>query len=149
MAAEIGFNRVAPMALGLFENAFARSGNRIAFANRFRFEVRPINRGAVTGAWGRARKQIGLGDVHIHDLRRTTGSQLGGDGLGFSDFEIGLVLNHARPSVTAKSYNKGDYAKKKLHMLSAWEARLLAIIEGREPASNVIPLPLAWMTLVP
>ena len=136
------FLPLAPMAFALFEGAFKRSGCSYAFSSRFRLEVRPMDRNTVWGAWAKVRKGIGLSDVHVHDLRRTVGSQLGGDGLGFSDFEIALVLNQARQIVTS-IYNRGDYAKEKLHMLSVWEARLLAILEGRESASNVIQMPVA------
>jgi integrase len=127
---------LAPLACAMFEAAFQRSECRYAFASRA-LEIRPIKRSAATAAWGLARKALGLGDVHIHDLRRSTATQLGE--MNFSDFDIGLVLNHTRAGVT-QVYNRGEYNEKKLHMLGSWEGRLSAILEGREPASNAVPL---------
>ena len=128
---------LAPMAGAMFEAAFARSGCCFAFASPAnRFEARAITRAGVTNAWGLARGRLGLDDVHIHDLRRTMATQLGE--LGFSDFEIGLLLNHSRAGVTGKTYNKSEYTPQKLHMLTSWEARLTAILEGREPELNVV-----------
>jgi integrase len=129
---------LAPLTLELFQNAFGRSGCKYAFAGRrSRLAIRPVNRRTVSEAWGLARGELGLDDCHIHDLRRSMASQLGE--MGFSDFDIGLVLNHARAGVT-QIYNKSEYTPQKLAMLTAWERRLGEILEGREPASNVVPM---------
>jgi len=49
-------------------------------------------------AWQRVRKQAGVEDVHIHDLRRTVGSWLAQS--GNSLHLIGRVLNHSNTSTT-------------------------------------------------
>jgi integrase len=54
------------------------------------------------GAWQRIRARAGLGDVHIHDLRRTCSSLLGHRGASFP--LIGAVLNHADPQTTKDAY---------------------------------------------
>ena len=51
------------------------------------------------GAWSRIKKQAGVKDVRIHDLRRTGASMLAGSGYSLS--MIGAVLNHLDPKTTA------------------------------------------------
>lgn len=48
--------------------------------------------------WREMRKDAGLDDVHLHDLRRTLGSWLAESGASLP--LIGKVLNHSSPSVT-------------------------------------------------
>jgi integrase len=50
-------------------------------------------------AWQRIREAAGVPDVRIHDLRRTLGSWLAGQ--GYSLPLIGRALNHTNPSTTA------------------------------------------------
>jgi len=50
-------------------------------------------------AWQRARKQAGLGDLHVHDLRHTVGMRL--REAGVREETIADVLWHNRPSMTA------------------------------------------------
>jgi len=49
--------------------------------------------------WRRIRKEAGLEDVRLHDLRRTVGSWLATSGASLP--LIGKVLNHADASTTA------------------------------------------------
>jgi integrase len=49
--------------------------------------------------WDRIRTKAGIQDVRFHDLRRTVGSWLAGDGESLS--LIGKVLNHRDVSTTA------------------------------------------------
>jgi integrase len=134
---------LAPMACAMFEAAFARNGTCYAFASPARrFEVRPITRGAVTAAWGLARKKLNLDGVHVHDLRRSFATGLGDPPIEADDFDIGLCLNHqgARSKITGGHYNKAKYEQKKRRLFEAWEAQLSAILEGRELETNVIVL---------
>jgi integrase len=50
-------------------------------------------------AWQRARKEAGLGDLHVHDLRHTVGARLREVGVGESTQDI--VLWHKNHSMTA------------------------------------------------
>ena len=50
-------------------------------------------------AWDRIRTKAGIQDVRFHDLRRTVGSWLAGNGESLS--LIGKVLNHRDVSTTA------------------------------------------------
>ena len=53
----------------------------------------------ISRGWGRIRKEAGLSDVRIHDLRRTLGSWIAGTGVSLQI--IGKILNHSQPSTTA------------------------------------------------
>jgi len=54
---------------------------------------------SIRGPWDRVRMAAGVGDVRLHDLRRTVGSWLAQS--GNSLHLIGRVLNHANQSTTA------------------------------------------------
>jgi integrase len=60
----------------------------------------------VDDSWQRARKEAGVQDVRLHDLRRTVGSwlALAGNSLPL----IGRVLNHTDPKTTAVYARLGD-----------------------------------------
>jgi integrase len=65
---------------------------------------------AATRAWGRTRKQIGLGDARVHDLRRTMASNMAK--LGVDRIVIGKCLNHIsvdRATITGAVYDRYDY----------------------------------------
>jgi integrase len=49
-------------------------------------------------AWQRARKEAGLGDLHVHDLRHTTGMRL--REAGVLEPTIADILWHTSPSMT-------------------------------------------------
>ena len=50
-------------------------------------------------AWQRARRQAGLGDLHVHDLRHTVGMRL--RDAGVKEETISDILWHNRRSMTA------------------------------------------------
>jgi hypothetical protein len=77
--------------------------------------------------------------VH-HDLRRTCGTNLGE--LGIPPHVVSAILNHVsdfRGGVHG-IYDRSTLEPQKSHALTAWNERLLAIVEGREPATTVVPL---------
>jgi integrase len=76
--------------------------------------------------------------VGTHDLRRTLATGLGN--LGIPDEIIERVLNHAPRTIAGKHYNHGKHFEPMRRALEAWGERIEVIIEGREPASNVVPL---------
>lgn len=63
----------------------------------------------------------GVGAWTFHDLRRSCATWL--EGKGYSEKEIGLLLNHQRSSVTS-IYARHDLTEKKRAMLSAWADHL-------------------------
>jgi len=64
-----------------------------------------------------------------HDLRRTVATHLGG--MGYSNEQIGKLLNHVDGSVTAV-YNRHLYDELVKEMLGAWETKLLEIVNTKE-----------------
>lgn len=79
----------------------------------------------VSKPWRRIRKEAGLDDVRIHDLRRTLGSWLVAAGASLP--LIGKALGHSQPSTTA------IYARLQLDpvrlALEANAERMLMVIE--------------------
>ncbi|MDR4485289.1 MAG: site-specific integrase [Nitrospirales bacterium] len=53
----------------------------------------------ISKAWRGIRKEAGIPDVRIHDLRRTLGSWIAGTGVSLHI--VGKILNHRQPSTTA------------------------------------------------
>jgi integrase len=77
----------------------------------------------VDDSWQRARKEAGVEDVRLHDLRRTVGSwlALAGNSLPL----IGRVLNHSDPKTTAVYARLGDDPAR--HALADHAERITAI----------------------
>jgi integrase len=98
----------------------------------------PIRPSSASRAVIRLRGRIGLVDVGTHDLRRTLATGLGN--LGVPDEVIERVLNHAPRTVTGKHYNHARHFEAKRRALETWAEHVRAIVEGRERASNMLPL---------
>jgi integrase len=77
----------------------------------------------------RVRRDAGLINVRVHDLRRTIRTGLAELGISF---EIGeRVLNHAMPGLQAV-YNRHNYLAEKRRALQLWAEHVRAIAEERE-----------------
>jgi integrase len=77
--------------------------------------------------------------VH-HDLRRTCATHLGE--LGIPPHIVSAILNHVsdfRGGVHGV-YDHSNLEQQKRHALTAWNERLLAIVEGRPAPDKVVPL---------
>jgi integrase len=76
----------------------------------------------------------------LHDLRRTVATGLQRLGMRLEVTEA--VLNHISGSRggIAGVYQRHDWANEKRAALDAWAAHLLAIVEQRTPAHNVVKL---------
>ena len=77
----------------------------------------------------RLRRDAGLLDVRLHDLRRTLRTGLAELGVRFEVAE--RVLNHAMPGLEAV-YNRHSYAAEKRAALTLWAEHVLALTEERE-----------------
>lgn len=104
----------------------------------------PINPKAVTRAFARMRVALNLSDVIPHDLRRTGATNLTSERLGFPRFIVSRVLNQMGDTGGAAAvtgvYDRNEYLSEKRRALDAWSIRLLEIVEGKEAASNVVPI---------
>jgi integrase len=65
-----------------------------------------------------------------HDLRRTASSLMARAGV--TEFDIGCVLNHAKPGMASKHYIKHDYQNEKARALRRLDGAVKAIVEGRD-----------------
>jgi integrase len=83
----------------------------------------------------RQRGEPTLRDWHLHDLRRTCATELGG--LGVGRFIIERILNHADGGVTA-IYDLHTYDTEKREALEKWATRLRSLVEP--PPDNLIEL---------
>ena len=77
----------------------------------------------------RVRRDAGLTNARLHDLRRTLRTGLAELGIPFQIAE--RVLNHAMPSLQSV-YDKHSYAVEKRRALQLWAEHVLAIAEERE-----------------
>jgi integrase len=77
----------------------------------------------------RVRRDAGLIDVRLHDLRRTLRTGLAQLGVSFEVAE--RVLNHAVPGLQGV-YNRHSYAAEKRAALALWAEHVLALAEKRE-----------------
>lgn len=55
---------------------------------------------SVFHAWDKARKQAGLGDVRMHDLRHSAASNMANSGQSL--YTVGKVLGHSQPRTTQR-----------------------------------------------
>jgi integrase len=101
-----------------------------------------IDTHAPTRAWDRVRSSLRLGDIRIHDLRRTCASGLAE--LGFGPDIIGKVLNHtstAKSGVTSAVYIRHGFTAEKRRALEAWAAHVDRIAAGDTgETTNVVTL---------
>jgi integrase len=70
----------------------------------------------------------------LHDLRRSVATHMGH--MGIQPHVIEEVLNHFR----ANTYNKSKLEEPKRQAFEAWGEYLMAHIEGRAPADNIVPI---------
>jgi integrase len=77
----------------------------------------------------RVRRNAGLSNVRLHDLRRTLRTGLAELGISFEVAE--RVLNHAMPGLQAV-YNRHSYAAEKRTALVLWAEHVLSVTAKRE-----------------
>jgi integrase len=125
---------LSPQTRAIIEAAPRYAGNALVF---------PGDRGALN-SWGRAKDRLhrdsGTSGWTLHDLRRTCATNLQKLGVRLEVTEA--CLNHvggSRAGIVG-IYQRHDWADEKRAALAAWGERLQAIVEGREPASNVIAM---------
>ena len=94
----------------------------------------PIEAHALTRAFGRIAKALGLVDVRVHDLRRTGATHMTGEKLGFPRFIVSQVLNHVSDTGGAAAvtavYDRNAYVPEKRRALDAWAAHFAGLVAG-------------------
>ena len=104
------------------------------------------DRAAGFTSWYYAKQQLDvrLGDAvrpwKLHDLRRTIATRLAD--LGIEPHHIEALLNHfgGHRRGVAQIYNRSVYEQAMRRALLRWHDHLMALVEGRTPADNVVAL---------
>ena len=132
---QISIVPLAPQAKAILEAAPRYEGNRLVF---------PGERGTYSG-WSKSKDRLdrdsGVKDWRLHDIRRSVAAGL--QRLGVRLEVVETILNHivgSRAGIVG-IYQRYDFADEKRAALTAWGERLAAIVEGREPAANVVEFP--------
>jgi len=100
----------------------------------------PVPETNVTRPFRTLIKNAGIAHFVPHDLLHTATSHM--TAMGISEFDVGKVRHHtSRDSKTSTSrYNHYQYDREKRRALDLWNARLLDIVTGKSPTSNVVEL---------
>lgn len=93
------------------------------------------------GGWSKSKSRLdrlcpGVAPWRIHDLRRTTATQL--RSLGVDRLVVSKLLNHAEAGVT-KVYDRYAADPEKVAAMERWANRVREIVSGK-PVENVVPL---------
>jgi integrase len=100
----------------------------------------PVPETNVTRPFRNLIKDAGMAHFMPHDLLHTVTSHM--TAMGISQFDVGKVRHHtSHDSKTMTSrYDHYAYDREKRRALDVWNARLLDIVAGKAPASNVVEL---------
>jgi integrase len=100
----------------------------------------PVPETNVTRPFRKLIKDTGIAHFMPHDILHTVTSYM--TSMGISEFDVGKVRHHtSRDSkVMTSRYNHYQYDREKRRALDAWNARLVDIVAGKIPESNVIAL---------
>jgi integrase len=118
---------LAPHALALLQGVPRWNG---PFVFSLRGGIRPV--GAFDRIKDRLDKVSGVSAWRLHDLRRSARSGFSALA-GFEDVHREAVLDHRRNGI-ARVYDLHKYYDEKLALLTAWEQRLLGIVEAGDKA---------------
>ncbi|MGA7959611.1 MAG: hypothetical protein WCA26_21415, partial [Xanthobacteraceae bacterium] len=105
--------------------------------------VCPGERGVFSG-WSNSKARLdrrsGVSGWTLHDVRRTVATGLQKLGVRLEVTEA--VLNHVSGSRAGivGLYQRHDWADEKRAALDAWGAHVMALVDGRAPQVNVVPL---------
>lgn len=137
---------LSALAVNILDAAFALAGDSpwVFPSVSRKGEAKPIDGHDLNKAMQRARQASiwGIPYFTTHDLRRTAATTLGD--LGFEDFIIGHVLDHAgasRGTITGRVYNRAKYDPQKRQALDALGAHIETLVGIRQPATNVVAFP--------
>ena len=118
---------LSDLAVSILEEALVHSGYSKYVFRSPRFKDRPVDCKLLTRAWARARVQLGLDDVVLHDFRRTCATGLQKLGVRLEVTEA--VLNHKSGSVSGivAIYQRHDWKVEKRDALEAWAAEIMRL----------------------
>lgn len=111
--------------------------SRFLFASRI--GDKPVEPAALTRAFNRNRKLLGIGDATIHDLRRAFATVHGE--LGTPPEILKALMNHTPQEITERVYNHASNIEPRRKAMTVWGAWLETMLAGKSEADNVIRLP--------
>jgi integrase len=100
----------------------------------------PVPETNVTRPFRKLIKHSGLAHFMPHDLLHTVTSHM--TAMGISQFDVGKIRHHTAgdsKNMTSR-YDHYAYDREKRRALDLWNARLLDIVAGKAPESNVVEL---------
>jgi integrase len=94
----------------------------------------------LTRPFRRLIKAAGLAHFMPHDLLHTVTSHM--TAMGISQFDVGKLRHHTSRDVKTSTarYDHYAYDREKRRALDLWNARLLGIVAGKVPGTNVVEL---------
>ena len=125
---------LSPQAQAILRGTHRYEGSELVFPGRA---------GTFNG-FSKAKTQLdaasGVANWRLHDIRRSVATGLQKLGVRLEVTEA--VLNHVSGSRAGivGIYQRHDYAMEKRAALTTWGEHVAAIVEGRDPANNVMPL---------
>ncbi|MGH9823976.1 MAG: tyrosine-type recombinase/integrase, partial [Blastocatellia bacterium] len=101
----------------------------------------PVPETNITRPFRELIEAAGIAHFVPHDLLHTATSQM--TSMGISEFDIGKVRHHTSQGTwtSTSRYNHYRYDREKRQTLDLWNTRLLAIVSGNAPSSDVHELP--------
>jgi integrase len=127
-------SREHPLPLGPVARRIVRTTPRLS--ERFMFPARGNEETTFSG-WSKAKKELdkasGVTDWTLHDLRRSTATQLAA--LGVPPHIVERILNHSSGTFggVAGVYNRFEYRDEMRAALRKWEKHLFAAIKAATP----------------
>lgn len=120
---------LSDLAIELIQEAIAHAGYSDYIFPSATNKAKPISEKALTRAWSRARKQLELDDIRLHDFRRTCATGLQKLGVRLEVTEA--ILNHKSGSVSGivAVYQRHDWKDEKREALDAWAGHLRCLNE--------------------
>ena len=109
---------LSEMALGLFQEAFERSGGPFAFPDRG--GDAPLDPKRLTRGMARACKILGIPPAGPHDLRRTGRTMMTSERVGVTYETAERVIAHLVGSAVSRVYDRNEYLREKRAALEAW-----------------------------
>jgi integrase len=93
---------------------------------------KPLEPAALTRAFNRNRKLLGVGDATVHDLRRSFATWHGE--LGTAPEILKALMNHAPEGITEAVYNRAELIEPRRKTMAVWCAWLKATVSAKAAA---------------
>lgn len=124
-----------PIAASILREAVAEAKGPFPFPARL-VEPTSLHRTSLSHAFAEVAKSLSIEDVRLHDLRHVAATGMAASGVPMEIRQWVMNQVTGRRQAIGGRYDQHDYLAEKRRALELWEARLMAIVEGR-PASGL------------